>query len=209
MLRCMPDDSELLEAWRNGDRRAGEILFERHFEAVRRFFVNKLDDSVEDLVQQTFLACVDRRDAIRPGTFRGYLYAVARSKLYDHLRERAKAAQTLDPGQSSVVDLGQSPSAVLAGREEQRLLLQALRHLPLELQIALELYYLDQVRGRDLELALGIPGGTVRSRLRRGLEQLRAWIDRLAQSPQSRLDSSATLDAWASRLSDDGEPEPV
>jgi RNA polymerase sigma factor (sigma-70 family) len=202
----MPDDAELLEAWRNGDQRAGTVLFERYFEAMRRFFVNKVDDAVEDLVQQTFLACVDRRDAIRPGTFRGYLYAVARSKLYDHLRGRAKAAQPLDPGSSSVVDMGQSPSAALRDREEQRLVLQALRHLPLDLQIALELYYLDEVRGRDLEVALGIPAGTVRSRLRRGLEQLRAWIDQLAESPQSRQDSSATLDAWASRLLDDAEP---
>jgi RNA polymerase sigma factor (sigma-70 family) len=206
MLRCMPDDAELLEAWRNGDRRAGTELFERYFEALRRFFVNKVDDAVEDLVQQTFLACVDRRDAIRPGTFRGYLYAVARSKLYDHLRARASAEQSLDPGSSSVVDMGQSPSAVLRAREEQRLMLQALRHLPLDLQIAVELYYLDQVKGRDLEIALGIPAGTVRSRLRRGLEQLRGWIEQLAASPQARQESSATLDAWASGLVDDAEP---
>lgn len=204
MLRAMPDDAELLHAWRAGDRQAGTALFERHFESVRRFFINKVSDSVEDLVQQTFMACVSRRDSIREGgSFRSYLFAVARSKLYDHLRSIIRAPEPLDPSRSSVVDLGMSPTGVLVGREDRLLMLQALRHLPLELQVALELYYFEQVRGRDLEVALGVPGGTVRSRLRRGLELLRRTIDELAQSPELRRDSSATLEAWARHLDGD------
>jgi RNA polymerase sigma-70 factor (ECF subfamily) len=35
-------DAELLEAWRQGDKRAGAELFERYFEPISRFFVNKL-----------------------------------------------------------------------------------------------------------------------------------------------------------------------
>lgn len=45
-------DVELLEAWRGGDRRAGEQLFERHFDAVSRFFRNKLEFGVDDLIQR-------------------------------------------------------------------------------------------------------------------------------------------------------------
>jgi RNA polymerase sigma factor (sigma-70 family) len=203
-LRRMPDDAELLESWRNGDRRAGTTLFERHFESIRRFFINKVSDSVEDLVQQTFMACVTRRDSIREvSSFRGYLFAVARSKLYDHLSARVRAPEPLDPERTSVVDLGVSPSQMLVGREDRQLLLQALRHLPVDLQVALELYYFEQVRGRELELALGIPGGTVRSRLRRGLELLRREIDALAQTPELRRDSSATLAAWTLHLERD------
>ncbi len=200
----MPDDAELLEAWRGGDKQAGAELFERHFETVRRFFVNKVSDSVEDLVQQTFLACVARRDSISPGSFRGYLYAVARSKLYDHFRAGMRAVEPLDPERSSVVDLGFSPSEVLRAREDQQLLLQALRHLPIDLQIALELYYFERVRGKELEVALGLPGGTVRSRIRRGLEQLRRRVDQLAKNPALRRESAATIDAWA-RSIDEGE----
>jgi DNA-directed RNA polymerase specialized sigma24 family protein len=54
-------DIELLEAWRGGDRRAGEQLFERHYAAVARFFRNKLEFGVDDLIQRTFLACVEGR----------------------------------------------------------------------------------------------------------------------------------------------------
>src|SRR5690606_5400704 len=147
---------------------------------------------VEDLVQQTFMACVTRKDGIREGSsFRAYLFAVARSKLYDHLRGLVRAPAPLDLEQTSVMDLGISPSQVLVGREDRRLLLQALRHLPVDLQVALELYYFEQVRGRELELALGIPGGTVRSRLRRGIELLRRRIEELASTPELRSQSSA------------------
>lgn len=200
----MSDDAELLESWRNGDRRAGATLFERHFDSVRRFFINKVSDSVEDLVQQTFMACVARRDGIPDvSNFRGYLFAVARSKLYDHLSARMRAPEALDPERDSVIDVGISPSQMLVGREDRLLLLQALRHLPVDLQVALELYYFEQVRGRELELALGVPGGTVRSRLRRGLELLRRHVDALAQSPELRRDSSVELDDWEHRLEHD------
>ena len=202
----MPDDAELLESWRNGDRRAGTTLFERHFESVRRFFINKVTDSVEDLVQQTFMACVARKDGIpEVSNFRGYLFAVARSKLYDHLSARMRAPEPLDPERDSVIDVGMSPSQMLVGREDRLLLLQALQHLPVELQVALELYYFEQVRGRDLEVALGLPGGTVRSRLRRGLELLRRHVDQLAQSPELRHDSGVAIDSWERNLERDDD----
>lgn len=51
-------DEELLAAWRAGERRAGELLFERYYEPVARFFFNKTDAAAE-LIQQTFLACVE------------------------------------------------------------------------------------------------------------------------------------------------------
>ncbi|MFO0635763.1 MAG: sigma-70 family RNA polymerase sigma factor [Nannocystaceae bacterium] len=203
----MASDAELFLAWQAGDRRAGGELVDRYVEAVRRFFHNKVDSGIEDLVQQTFLSCVERRDQIRdPEAFRGYLFAAARSKLYDHIRTRCGRNQApIDPATTSIADAGLSPGSVLAARDEQRLLLLALQHLPTELQIALELYYFERVRGRDLAIALGLPDGTVRSRLRRGLEQLRERLDALtrAESPALRTASSDHLRAWEQGLERD------
>lgn len=196
----MTSDGELLAAWQAGDRAAGGELIDRYFDAVRRFFQNKVDEGIEDLIQQTFLACVQRRDSIRdPEAFRGYLFAAARSKLYDHLRRKIRSP-TPDFAVSSVVDAGVSPSGAIAAREDERLLLLGLRHLPVDLQIALELYYLQRVRGRELEIALGVPPGTVRSRLRRGLELLRKRIEELATSGEILRETSTNLDRWAERL---------
>ena len=52
-------DVELLAAWRGGDARAGEELFERHALSIAYFFRNKVSVGVEDFVQETFLALVE------------------------------------------------------------------------------------------------------------------------------------------------------
>jgi RNA polymerase sigma-70 factor (ECF subfamily) len=201
----MESDAELLAAWQAGDRKAGGELIDRYFEPVRRFFLNKAADGAEDLIQQTFLACVQRRDQIRdPDAFRGYLFAAARSKLFDHLRTKC-SERVPDFEVESIVDVGISPSGELAARNDERLLLLALRHLPVDLQIALELYYFERVRGRELEIALGVAPGTVRSRLRRGLEILRRKVDELATSPELQRETSSSLDRWAERLDADAD----
>jgi RNA polymerase sigma factor (sigma-70 family) len=201
-------DAELMGAWQAGDRAAGGILFERYFEPVRRFFHNKVADGVEDLVQQTFLACVDHRDSIRePGAFRGYLFAAARNRLYKHIRSRARSPIALDFGVSSVIDAGVSPSQVVAGRDDERVLLQALRSLPIDLQVALELYYFERVRGRELEIALDVPAGTVRSRLRRGLELVRQRVGELSSAPEVLGKIRISLDEWSDQLGEDQRTE--
>jgi len=197
-------DAELLAAWQAGDREAGGSLIDRYFEPVRRFFQNKVSEGVEDLIQQTFLACVQRRDQIRdPEAFRGYLFAAARTKLYDYLRVRMRPTATADFEVTSIADVGISPSGMLAARQDERLLLQALRMLPVDLQVALELYYFERVRGHELEIALDVPPGTVRSRLRRGLELLRRRVEELTDSPELRRETQTNLDAWAERLRDE------
>ena len=54
------DDGTLLEAWAAGDRAAGATLLERHHQILYRFFRNKVSSGVEDLMQQTMLACTRR-----------------------------------------------------------------------------------------------------------------------------------------------------
>ena len=53
------DDVSLLERWRDGDREAGNLLFERHFAVVCNFFRNKVSDGADDLIQRTFVTCLE------------------------------------------------------------------------------------------------------------------------------------------------------
>jgi RNA polymerase sigma-70 factor (ECF subfamily) len=198
---AVPTDFELLDAWRAGDRAAGSTLFDRYFDGLFRFFRNKVTDGADDLVQQTFLACVQTRDRFRgDSSFRTYLFTAARSKLYDYLDHRRKEGAAVDYGVTSCADLGISPSSIVARNEQQRLLLLALRELPIDLQIALELYYFEQIRGPELAQVLGMPEGTVRSRLRRGLDLLRGRLHELAHSPEAAVATLTDLDAWAAAL---------
>ncbi len=194
------DDFELLEKWRGGDAKAGNHLFDRYFDPLYRFFRNKVQDAADDLVQQTFLALVQARDRFRgDASFRTYLFTAARSKLYNHLERRGREG-IIDLGATSCEDLGISPTGLLAKDEQQRHLLLALRKLPIDLQVALELYYFEGVRGPELAEILEVPEGTMRSRIRRGCELLRDRLVELTQSPALAESTSSNLEAWAAAV---------
>lgn len=190
------EDLELLDRWRSGDAEAGNELFERHFESVHRFFVNKAPVDAADLVQRTFLACVEARDRFREeSSFRTFLFAIAHHELLAYWRKRARVE--LDPSISSLHDLDPSPSTLLARMAEERHLLEALRSIPIELQIALELFYWEGLSGPELAAVLEVPEGTVRSRLRRGLTLVRNRLAELEQRPSRLATTLASLDGWA------------
>jgi RNA polymerase sigma factor (sigma-70 family) len=126
------DDVALLSAWASGDKQAGSILFERHYRSVYRFFANKLSSlaEVEDLVQQCFMACIDARARYRgDASFRTYLFSIAYNLLCKHFE--AQRRSRIDLMTISVHDLRTSPSEQLAARSEQRLVLAALRRIPI------------------------------------------------------------------------------
>ena len=198
----MSTDLELLDAWCDGDDTAARTLVDRHFEGLCRFFRNKTDDNVDELIQQTFLALTRSRRRLPEGSsFRAYLFTIARHELYARYRQRSK--QAFDPHKSSLHDLGPSPSSFAGRREEQRLLLEALRRIPLALQITLELHYWEGLSGSELATALEIPEGTVRSRLRRARELLRAELEQLATSRELLDETLTNLDDWARTLATD------
>jgi RNA polymerase sigma-70 factor (ECF subfamily) len=178
------EDIELFDAWRNGDESAGNALFDRYFEALYAFFRSKLNDGAEDLVQQTFLAAVRTSDQFRrEGTFRAYLYTIARSKLYDFLRVRRRKRDPIDFTEVTMADLGPSPSGWAAKREEEIQLREALRRIPVELQIAIELFYFEGMSASEVATVLEIPEGTVRSRVRRALARLRTELEGMGTAP--------------------------
>jgi len=196
-------DIELLEAWRSGDEQAGNELFHRHFDSVCRFFRNKIADGVEDLIQRTFLACVESRDRFRgDASFRTYLFVVARNELCTHLARARKSPLCFDPREQSIEATGLSPSTVLARQGEHRLLLQALRRLPLDHQILLELFYWEDLSGRELATVLEVPEGTVRTRIRKARADLVRTMHKIAMSPDVLETTVADLDDWAKGLRD-------
>ncbi len=199
--RDQKTDLDLLEAWRGGDVRAGSELFNRHFDSICRFFANKAPSEVDDLIQRTFLACVEGRDRFRgEASFRGYLFGVARNVLRRHYRDKRYHDARYDPLLVSVHDLGPGPSLLVADKREQEILLQALRRLPMDHQITLELYYWENMSGSELAQALDIPEGTVRGRIRRAKELLEKELAELAESPQQLESTVANLEGWARSL---------
>ena len=197
----MADDLELAQRWRDGDAQAGGVLFERHYASIERFFRNKVNSGIEDLIQRTFLLAVESRDRFRgASSYRTYLFGIAYNVLRDHYRAARRERERLDFGHDSVADLAPGASTLLRGVEERAELLAALRSIPLDFQVVLELYYWEQLDQRAIADALGIPHGTARSRIRLGKQKLVAALEAMARDGAAVHDTLTNLDQWAREL---------
>ena len=194
-------DETLLRRWKDGDTRSGERLFGRYYDAVARFFGNKVTRGRADLVQATFSQCLEKVDGLENAkSFRSFLFGIARYELLHHYRRKSRRETSFDPETISVHDVDPTPSVVLAKHQEQRLLLEALRHIPIELQIVLELTYWEHLTSAEMADLLAIPEGTVKSRVRRARQRLDAQLARLAETPGLLETTTSDLDAWATEL---------
>lgn len=178
----MSDDGVLFQAWRDGDRGAGATLIERHFDALERFFGTKVGPAADDLVQRTFLTCTEAATTFRgDGSFRAFLFGIARNVLYEHLRSRIRhGAAPADFSHSGIADLAPGTATLVGHRADQRALVAALQRLPLELQVLLELYYWEELGVDELAAVLEVPPGTIKSRLHRARTLL---AEAMAQAP--------------------------
>lgn len=166
-------DSELLAAITDGDRDALRILYERHagWLVVRLSHRYGDPDVVNEAVQDTFLA-VWRR----PGSYRGegdpaaWLWGIAIRRLLDGVRRRSRwemVAEWIKPG--VVVS---AEDEVLVGVEHSEAG-SALERLSPELKAVMQATVLDGLTVRETAQLLGIPAGTVKTRMMRARQLLR------------------------------------
>ncbi|MBL9104633.1 MAG: sigma-70 family RNA polymerase sigma factor [Myxococcales bacterium] len=203
----MTDDQQLLAAWRTGDEDAGEVLFERYYDSLARFFRSKAGEHAPDLIQRTFLVCVETQSRMREGTtFQAYLFGVARHILLEHYRGQRRNGERFDIAEKSAADLGPTPTTLMAQAQETRLLLQALQRIPIESQMILELYYWENMTAKDIADVLEIPEGTARTRIRRAKQLLESQLAELAASPSLLHSTVSDLESWARHLRDELKP---
>lgn len=210
----MPSDLELLAAWRSGNTRAARTLYHRHFDAICRFFRNKLSnlEEVADLVGDTYLELLKSRareswsDA-GVGSLRYYLLGIARNVLYGHFRRnfgrKRSELTTEELEQHSLEELApRSMSSIVGGRRELDVLIKGLRRLPLGDQILLEAKYFEYMPDGDLAVLLEIPVSTLPGRLRGARNRLIAEVARLAGGREAGAagDPGVAMDAWIAEL---------
>jgi RNA polymerase sigma factor (sigma-70 family) len=186
------EDIALLRAWQAGDASAGDALVRKHFSSVYRFFRGKLPEAAEELAQRTFLGAVQALPRLDPeGGLRPYLFGIARRQLFMYLRTRARNPPPDAIGSRSIEDFEPSPSRQWAGRQEQMLVWQALRKIPIDLQITLELHYWEDMTVAEIAQVLEVAPGTIKSRLHRARTRLAEIVQHLAATPNA---ARATID---------------
>ena len=108
--------------------------------------------------------------------------------------------QRLDFGVTSLADLNVTPRTRIAEGEDRQRLLQALRRLPVEQQLLLELHYWEDMAPADLAQVFDIAHTTARTRLFRARAALRELMEQLAGQPLPEHQTVESLDAWARAL---------
>ncbi|MDP2622655.1 MAG: sigma-70 family RNA polymerase sigma factor [Actinomycetota bacterium] len=134
-------------------------------------------DDAHDLVQEVLLRVRRGLDAYRPGSFDGWLWRITRNAFLDEVRRRKRRPSVPlpedDPGG---VDPSPSPHDELAkvrlGEDVQRALLQ----LPYDFREAVVLCDVVGLTYEEIAEAVGIPIGTVRSRIHRGRRMLKELL---------------------------------
>jgi RNA polymerase sigma-70 factor (ECF subfamily) len=134
----------------------------------------------EDVTQEVFVRFWRSPERFDPrrGEIGAYLRLMARSRALDLLRHEQADGRARDrlravSGRDEAPTI-ESPSSVAEHREQRGVLREALRRLPLEQREALVLAYWGGLSAREVAAAARVPFGTARSRMRLGLEKLRA-----------------------------------
>jgi RNA polymerase sigma-70 factor (ECF subfamily) len=190
-----------VRAWADGDHEAGDRLVTKYYDAIYGFFNRKISGDVGDLVQATFEVCTVSVGAFEERSkFRTWLWGIAHNKLLEHFKTSGRAPEPIDPSRTSLADLGVAAPQLLDDRRQARVVLEAMRTIPLDMQIALELFYWEKLTGRALGQVLGVPENTARSRLRRARELLTARIEQLEHDPVRLKTTLTTLDGLIESL---------
>jgi hypothetical protein len=108
---------------------------------------------------------------------------------------------------TSVADIETTARGLLDRHKEHERLLHALRALPVEQQLVLELHYWEDLSPTELAEVLDIPAATARTRLFRARQALRAQMETQAGEPAPMHRSIEDLDAWARAVRDLGHEQ--
>lgn len=147
--------------------------------SVRRLGVREAE--VDDVAQQVFVIAARRLGDIPPGGERAFLFGAAMRAAANARRSEARRREA-DPGAEGAdepPDPAPGPEELVAARRRRALLDTILEALPLDLRAVLVLFEVEEMSTSEIALLLGIPTGTVASRLRRAREAFQSELRRV------------------------------
>ncbi|MGK5519965.1 RNA polymerase sigma factor [Micromonospora sp. URMC 107] len=173
-----PPEDDLAARFRAGDESALREAYDRYGRAVLHLATSTLANrsDAEDVTQTTFVAAWLGRDTFDPakGSLVGWLLGIGRRKVIDRLRVSARETRVVEtvrqlpeaartaPGPDTVVD--------------RLVVADELARLPDDQRRMLELAFFDDLTHQQIATVTGVPLGTVKSHIRRGMASLkRRW----------------------------------
>jgi len=181
-------DLELLKRCLTGDNSAWETLLRAYTRKLYNLcyrFTGRTDEA-EDLTQEIFVKVYQtlRTFDAAQGAFSTWLNRVARNHLVDHYRRTRKdrVTSSLEDQLGTLEErpsVGSEPVGQVESRERHEVLQQALNRLSPDLREAVVLRDLHDLDYQEIAQVLGVPAGTVKSRINRGRLELARVLKRM------------------------------
>jgi RNA polymerase sigma-70 factor (ECF subfamily) len=177
-------DEQLMARLAMRDIRAFEALYDRYGTLVYSTALRVVGDTqlAEDIAQEVFLRIWRRPDHYVPerGRFVTWLLSVARNGAVDQIRTRGRRRQHETAGEvlerELPADEGQDPALMAQLADERQKVRRALASLPPEQRRVIEMAYYGGYTQQEIAEMLRQPLGTVKTRIRLGMQKLRATL---------------------------------
>ncbi len=177
-------DADLIGRAAAGDARALEVLYDRYSRVVFSFALRMVGDRqlAEELLQEVFFRAWQQGGAFNSsrGTFVTWLLSITHNMAIDEVRKRQRRPQKADSEDPETVLAGVADTGAGADVEDEvwlgalrETIVGALNQLPAPQREAIELAYYQGLTQREIAELLGEPLGTIKTRMRLGIQKLR------------------------------------
>jgi len=173
-----PDDRELVRDYLRGDQKAFEALYGRYRESLFRFLVFTLGNEVmaEDIFQKAFMKFFEKAAEFRivgGGNFKSWIFKVAVNLCRDEFRRKERKLRvdnfTLETAPDSRLA---EPGSSGASDKVELIVRSAVEELPVRFRQIVGFRYYSDLTFEEIAKILGLPPGTVKSRLNTALRRL-------------------------------------
>jgi len=181
------DDSDLIARARRGDAAAYEEIVQRfqHIAFRTAYVITGSAADAEDAAQEGFVKAFRALDRFRAGAeLRPWLLRIVANEARNRVRSSGRRhnlelrlTEGFRPG-----DAAPSPEAVAVAADDRRRLLQMVNSLSVDDRLVIASRYFLELSGEETAAALGVPEGTVKSRLSRALARLKARVEEAANA---------------------------
>jgi len=186
--RATADDRRMRRLMEDGSEKGFAALVERWREPIQRLCARMVGDwhVGEDLAQDVFTQLYLSRSTFRgESSLSTFVWRIAVNRCRNELRRASRSVVEL-PGDEAIEEpasVSAAPDMAVVGAERQQIVRDALQRLPEHLRVVVVLRHYEDLKCREVAEVLGIPEGTVKSRMAEALTRLARMLPDPAEPP--------------------------